>query len=549
MKMDETKICIGIDLGTTNTSAAYSTLSVNGKISVEDLLIRQKGLGSQRTFDTLPSIIYIKQNGDIAVGREAVDLKDNSIRSSSEDVRYLENVKRYMGTQQKFVLDGKTYTPIDVATEILKYVRNYTQIKTMKSDYYTVITVPANFNTDQRTDTMEAARRAGFENVELYDEPKAAILSFLHEESEKREGRALDISTKKRILVIDIGGGTCDISVEDVVERNGEYVFTHMAVGRENLGGVDFDRRIGDELARSNLRGITLNDAEIASLRDMGQKIKEALSDSIDDFIWENYDGDKAALYEQPDWLDIIAEEEFECSQMREINHQPINFTMNVREFVNAITPLIYQIEEIPAANREQHEHNKNMETLIHTTLSDHDIDVDSIDVIFLTGGMAKCLPLRAALYELFQKPIISPANPFLAVSKGAALVNKYRSIEDNSKDLMPNAVMMEMDDGSLKTLIKMGEPVPVEKTVEETFKTVSGSGVAIRLFEGKNEFDSGLRKINNLYRITFSEAQFPGREFKIAYKVDKTKRINFTVTFPDNGETYHIDGQIREGK
>lgn len=549
MKMDETKICIGIDLGTTNTSAAYSTLSVDGQISVVDLEIRQKGRGSQRTFDTLPSIMYVKENGDVVVGREAQDLKENSIMGSAEEVRYLENVKRYMGTQQKFVLDGTTYTPIDVATEVLKHVRNYSQIKQMKSDYYTIITVPANFNTDQRTDTMEAARRAGFENIDLYDEPKAAILSFLHEESQKRENKQLDVSSKKRILVIDIGGGTCDISVEDVVEKDGQYVFAHMAVGRDNLGGVDFDRRIGDELAKGRLRGIKLTDAEIASLRVMGQEIKESLSDNIEDFVWDNYDGDKAALYEQPDWLDIVEEEDFECSQMREIGGQQITFTMNIRELVNAINPLIYQIEDIPAANKEQREMNKNMESLINTTLSDHDIDVDSIDVIFLTGGMAKCLPLRAALFELYQKPIVSPSETFLAVSRGAALVNKYRSIDETSKDLMPNAVMMEMEDGSLKTLIKMGEPVPVAKTVDDVFRTVSRNGVAIRLFEGKNEFDSQLRKINNLYRITFDEAQFPGREFKIAYKVDKTKRITFKITFLDNGDTYNIDGQIREGK
>ena len=433
MKMDETKICIGIDLGTTNTSAAYSTLSVDGQISVVDLEIRQKGRGSQRTFDTLPSIMYVKEDGEAVVGREAIALKEQSSIDNNKEVRYLENVKRYMGTQQKFLLDDKTYTPIDVATEVLKHVRNYSQIKTMKSDYYTIITVPANFNTDQRTDTMEAARRAGFENIELYDEPKAAILSFLHEESQKRENKQLDVSSKKRILVIDIGGGTCDISVEDVVEKDGQYVFAHMAVGRENLGGVDFDRRIGDELAKNNLKGINLSDSEVAALRDMGQKIKENLSDNIEDFIWDNYDGDKAALYEQPDWLDIIEEENFECSQMREIGNQQISFTMNIQELVNAINPLIYQIEDLPAANKDQREHNKNMETLINTTLSDHDIDVDSIDVIFLTGGMAKCLPLRAALYELYQKPIISPSEPFLAVSRGAALVNKYRSIDETS--------------------------------------------------------------------------------------------------------------------
>ena len=78
MKMDETKICIGIDLGTTNTSAAYSTLSVDGQISVVDLEIRQKGRGSQRTFDTLPSIMYVKEDGEAVVGREAIALKEQS---------------------------------------------------------------------------------------------------------------------------------------------------------------------------------------------------------------------------------------------------------------------------------------------------------------------------------------------------------------------------------------------------------------------------------------------------------------------------------------
>jgi molecular chaperone DnaK (HSP70) len=231
---------------------------------------------------------------------------------------------------------------------------------------------------------------------------------------------------------------------------------------------------------------------------------------------------------------------------MREIGGRQINFTMTASDFINTISPLIYTLDDGPTANREERELNKNMQELISATLSDHDIDESTIDVIFLTGGMAKCLPLRAALFELYGKPIISPEEPFLAVSRGAALVNKYRNIDESSKDLMPNAIMMEMDDGSLKTLISMGEPVPVSKQVDQTFKTVSRKGVAIRLFEGKNEYDSQLRKINSLYRITFDELQAPGRVFKIAYKVDKTKRISFTLTFLDNMDTYNIDGQAR---
>ena len=85
---------------------------------------------------------------------------------------------------------------------------------------------------------------------------KAAILGFLHDQSQARENKVLDITTKKRIMVIDIGGGTCDISVEDVEERDGQYVFAHLAVGRENLGGVDFDKRIADDLTRKYLKGV-----------------------------------------------------------------------------------------------------------------------------------------------------------------------------------------------------------------------------------------------------------------------------------------------------
>ena len=221
---------------------------------------------------------------------------------------------------------------------------------------------------------------------------------------------------------------------------------------------------------------------------------------------------------------------------------------MDVREFVNAINPLIYN-DDSSATNKDEADLAKNMESLIDSTLSDYNIDVDSIDILFLTGGMAKCFPLRAALFELYGKKIISPSQPFLAVSRGAALVNKYKTIDETSKDIMPNAVMIEMSNGRLKTLVEMGAQVPVTNTVPETFKTVSRNGVVIRLFEGKNEFDSQLRRINNLYVIKFPEPQKPGREFKIKYSVDRTKRISFTITFIDTGEEHVINGQIREGK
>ena len=546
MNVDENKICIGIDLGTTNTSAA---LMSPGKANPADLEILQKSKNRTMSMQLLPSIMYRKSDGEEVVGYEAEDLKENNVVDEKSGVRYLENLKRYIGTQRTFTIDDEVYTPIDVAQLILEHVKKYSQINKIKGEFYTVITVPAKFRTDQRNATLEAARRAGFDenNVELYDEPKAAILSFLHEDSQKVDEKTLDLSEKKRILVIDIGGGTCDICVEDVEEKDGRYVFGNLAIGREDLGGVDFDVRIGDELAKQFLRDIELNAADIASLRTVGQKIKEQISSEVDYYLYSEYDGDDAALYGLGDWLEILANEIHECTFSKEIHGETVHFKMGVRELYNAISPLICQTSDVLPVNKDDRALNKNMEALINTTLNDYDIKIDDIDYIFLTGGMAKCFLLKAILHELYQKPIISPSDPLLAVSRGASLVSRYRSIDETSRDRLANAIMIETDDGRLETLVSMGTEVPAKGKASKIFKTQSRTGVAIRLFEGKNEFDCQMRRINNSFTIKFNPPQSIGREFEIAYSVDRTKRINFTISFLDTKKEHHIDAQVKE--
>lgn len=549
MDNHETRYCIGIDLGTTNTTAAYLDAST-GVVNPVDLTIMQKGKGPSLPSTILPSIMYRTKDDKEVVGNEAYDKKKNSIESQDAEIRYLENTKRDIGTKQSYTIGDKVYTPIDVATLILQHVKNYSQINRIKGEYDTVITVPANFRTDQRNDTLEAAKRAGLKNVELYDEPKAAIISFLHEESQKIAGQVLDLSSKKRILVIDIGGGTCDICVEDVEQRDDQYVFAHKAVGRDDLGGIDFDRLIGDELAKKYLHNVSLTQKDVAVLRDIGQKIKETISTDINYYISDpdGFNGDETALFNKPDWLDILEKQGFECSIYGEVAGESYNFSMTVREFFNAIMPLIYKLDDGVIANKDVKEHNKNMQSLIASTLSDYDIDLKDVDLIFMTGGMAKCFVLRAALFGMYKKPIVSPSDPFLAVSRGASLTKKYKNIDESSKDLMPNAIMMEMEDGRLETLVECGEQIPVTKTVNRTFLTKSRNGLAIGLFEGQSEFDSNLRKINNLYLIEYDSPKEIGREFTIKYTVDRTKRISFLISFLDDAnETYLINGKVSE--
>lgn len=551
-KMDPTKVCIGIDLGTTNTSVAYSEMRSDGSIELRDLEIVQRGLYNNNAI--MSSILYIDEKGEKLIGHEAEQKKEQDIAWGKEDIRFFENTKRYMGSSWKSEeICGRRYSAKDVAAEFLKYVYNFSikQEKVEKlSDYYTIITVPANFNTDQRNDTLAAADMAGLKNVELYDEPKAAILSFLHEESIKqKENKVLDLSTPKRILVIDIGGGTCDISVEDVQEKNGNYYFTHKAVGRENLGGIDFDRRIGEALIRSTreLDGRNLRNAEKSSIIDVGRKCKESISSDIQFELGRSAENAEN-FYKTVNWLEQVESweiAEFELS--RTFGETNVTFKMDVGQFVKIVNTLIYNSDGKTSTNKDAKEANKNLQTLIHNTLDEFGIDISGVDYIFLTGGMAKCFPLQAALYDLYRKEIICPKNPFLAVSRGAALVNKYSSIDLQSDDLMNYSIMLEMQDGSLQELIRRGEKIPIaNKEVSQTFYTTSRSGVVIQLYEGKSEFDCELRKIRSSYTIEFDEPRTLNRAFKIKYSVDSTKRIHITIIFVDSGETYEVDGQAK---
>ncbi|MBQ9141809.1 MAG: Hsp70 family protein [Lachnospiraceae bacterium] len=432
-----------------------------------------------------------------------------------------------------------------MAAKILTHAKKFSRIRDLLSDSDVFITVPANFDTDQINNTLEAAKRAGFENVQLRPEPKAAILSFLHEEMGKREHKLLDISTRKRILVIDIGGGTCDVCIEDVwLKENGSCAFEHKAVGRDNIGGVDFDVRLADYLA-AKYCSFELTKSDRAILIESAQTIKETLSTRIDYFIEDDFDGDFEAVYTASDWKDKIADAE-PVSLSQNLSGGQVTFKISVEEFCNTIVPLVQNRNIGVGLNKDEGDARKNMQDLLENTLEDNSIDKDSIDVIFLTGGMSKCFILKAALYELIGKPIIVPSDPMLAVSRGAALMNKYAQEDIISHDIMPRSIMIETNSGHLKKLVSMGERVPVTKTVDEVFKTTSRTGVIIRLFEGKDEYDNQLRKLNSVYRLTY-EPQEVGKEFKIEYTIDKTKRIKFTLHFLESGATYDIEAQVKK--
>ena len=201
---------IGIDLGTTNSVAAYSN---KGKIEI--ININGKNI--------LPSVICIKGN-DILVGSEAKSRRlispENTILSS----------KRYIGKEKTYNIKGRIFKPEDVAYHILKTIKEKASESIGEKIKDVVITVPAYFTSEQREETKRAGERAGLNILRLIPEPTAAALDY-----------GINQSKDQIIMVYDLGGGTFDISIMKVSGNDFEVLAVD---GDSNLGGIDFDEII-----------------------------------------------------------------------------------------------------------------------------------------------------------------------------------------------------------------------------------------------------------------------------------------------------------------
>jgi molecular chaperone DnaK len=216
---------IGIDLGTTNSAIS----SFDGS----DTRVWKSPI----QMDVTPSAIYIDRRGRKLVGQTAYE----QAARSPDNAAVL--FKRLMGTSSTldFKGVGETKTPVECSSEVLKTLFGYlTEEIREDKDTGVVITVPAAFNQMQKDATMEAASLAGFENVALMQEPVAAVMSVMKNNS-----------SDGVFLIYDLGGGTLDIAIAE--SHSGKVnLLSHGGIAM--CGGRDFDREILDNIVRPWLR-------------------------------------------------------------------------------------------------------------------------------------------------------------------------------------------------------------------------------------------------------------------------------------------------------
>jgi len=200
------KFYIGIDLGTTNSSIAWGSVGKNGvfKPRMVDMQLPMAD-GSWETKQLLPSFFYLpKDDNDHEVGYKAKQML------RTQPGRVIRSIKTKMGQDWKKIIDGKEFTPEEISSYILKQLL-YGINKTFRIPINDiVITVPASFDSEMRSSTIEAARKAGIKvknsngtsrNI-LLDEPRACLYDFVNRQKQGEiPDHIVDFSTKKRILV------------------------------------------------------------------------------------------------------------------------------------------------------------------------------------------------------------------------------------------------------------------------------------------------------------------------------------------------------------
>jgi molecular chaperone DnaK len=251
---------IGIDLGTSNSAAAV----MEGGRPVIIPSAEGAGVASGKAF---PSFVAFTKDGQRLVGEPA--RRQAAINAEGT----IQAAKRKMGTDYKFKVYGKEYTPQQISSFILQKVKQDAEAYLGDKVEEVVITCPAYFDDNQRTATKDAGEIAGLKVLRIINEPTAACLAYGLEKAGK----------ELKILVFDLGGGTLDVTIMEMWKEGG---FKVMATsGDTQLGGTDMDNTLIDYIAKEFKRdtGIDLKGDKMAMqrLREAAEKAKVELSSTL----------------------------------------------------------------------------------------------------------------------------------------------------------------------------------------------------------------------------------------------------------------------------
>ena len=297
------RFLVGIDLGTTHTVVAYADLQAGENASVHRFAIPQLiGPGELAQRPLLPSVRYHPAEGEL--NPEETRLPWPPVMDDPVPQVVLGELARRLGSksQGRLITSAKSWlchsgvdrladilpwgaprevpkvSPLIAGASYLAHVRgawNYRFPEFPLETQEVVITVPASFDESARALTVEAAKLAGLDRFRLLEEPQSVCYDWLH-----RHRRDLDrLAGCRLLLVVDLGGGTTDLTLIAVDGSGREPKLTRIGVGDHLLlGGDNIDLMLA-HLAEERLlnQGGRLSSADFAQLVEQCRLAKERL--------------------------------------------------------------------------------------------------------------------------------------------------------------------------------------------------------------------------------------------------------------------------------
>ncbi|XP_048036345.1 endoplasmic reticulum chaperone BiP-like [Megalobrama amblycephala] len=487
---------VGIDLGTT-----YSCVGVfkNGRVEI---------IANDQGNRITPSYVAFTTEGERLIG----DAAKNQLTFNPENTVF--NVKRLIGrtwgdsSMQKDIeyfpfkviekknkphiqLDigsgqMKTFAPEEISAMVLTKMKETAEAYLGQKVTHAVVTVPTYFNDAQRQATKDAGTIAGLHVMRIINEPTAAAIAY---GLGKEDG-------EKNILVIDLGGGTFDVSLLNINNGLFEVVATN---GDTHLGGIDFDQRIMEhfiELYKKKTgKDVRKDNRAVQKLRREVEKAKRALSAQHQARI------EIESFFEGEDFSETLTRAKFE-----ELNMDLFNSTMK----------------------------------LVQKVLEDADLKRSDIDEIVLVGGSTRIPKIQQLVKEFFNgKELSEGINPKEAVAYGAAVQAGVLSGEEDIGDLVlldvcPLTLGIETVGGVMTKLVPRNTVLPTKKS--QIFSTASDNqpAVTIQVYEGERPLtkDNLLLGIFDLTGIRPAPRGVP--QIEVTFQIDENGILR--VTAKDKG-------------